>query len=1288
VTVTNYDGQSGVLPGGFEIVPIPPPPPTVTAVRPDEAAPGVTSDLMIVGAEFIDLPRVAFSTGDIAVNRVTFNDPTRLTVNVTVDPAAPLGPRDVTVTNPDGQFATLPNAVTIVTPIFADVAPVVGLAVSSGEHGAAWGDFDHDGWLDLAIGNGTLFASVGGTTFNDVTAVAGLDAIPRLGGVAWGDYDNDGDLDLLSSWRKVYRQDSLPFAKVWDGNGGWNSLAWVDYDLDVDLDVYASRRLYRNDGRDVFTDVTDSAGLGIEDWLEWLAGVWADYDVDGDPDLYITCNGCPNRLYRNNGNGTFSDVTTAASVGDSGSGHAAAWGDYDNDGDLDLFVANNNREYSVLYRNNGDGTFTDVSAAAGLHDRRGYATGANWLDYNLDGWLDVFVVNRGDRNRLYRNNRDGTFTDYGPATGVIDSRDSDGSAVGDYDNDGDPDIYVVSGIWGRGTPNFLFRNGTISGVEALAGAQPPKGSTPAAAFSAPHWLKVRLEGVQSNRSGIGARVRVYGGGKMQTRQLAGSSGYMSQDALEALFGLGSNAGPVTVEVTWPSGTVQTLTDVAVDQAILVTEPPAYLHDFAVTAINQPKGQAAAGSTVTPQAAVRNLGARPETNVPVRLVITAGGNPVYDQTVLVSGLDSLLSALVTFPSYTFPAAGSYLFTFTTLLPGDQNPANDQKQRTVEVSRAWVDVWTKDYPGDNGDVPTHDWWQSPDVWVRRQNDGGLIHQDPVAGVVNYVYVRVRNRGNVAATNVTVDTYWHGPAVGIICGDWNFIGTVNVPSLAAGGSAIVVMPWTPTRSGHTCLHDVVYNAADPVTLPCDVPGDNNIEQRNIEILAAPVGVRAAGVQSIDNAVFQLANVFPRPADVDLNVTRDGFPLSGSMVLRLDTGLFDRWWGATGGQVDGGAADRASRAITLTDPISATVVGLPFYASEKTTATLELTSAQAADFTLQITELIGGEPVGGSVYTGHTCAAADLDCDGDVDSQDVGRAAVAWPARVDAAGYDLWADLDQDGDDDIVDVMQIANGWTGAAAAGLTPTAPAAATLALNPAAATVSVGEAVTLTLAVQGVANLAGWEARLTFDPALIAVEALTDGGFLASTGRTAATLGPAAATGQAMLGGYSYGSPNGVSGNGALLLIRLRTLAQGQTNLALSGIQLVTVQGGVMQVQTAAGQGGQLTITGPLVAPEVAATRELSGLKLTWTQSQAGIARYEVYWSLNPYFSPGGADSYKLGEVAAPGQDQPVSYVDTAAFAQPLRNYFYAVRPIGAGGAIGPASNRVGAFHFTLTPGAP
>ena len=1007
VSVTNYDGQSGTATAAFEVVATTPfGPPVIGGVSPSEVANiDQTIRLIVEGSSFVNLPVVSLTPAvpGLSIGSVWWGGNNRLEVELFVSAGAPLGPVGLTVNNPDQQSTILPGAFSIVTPLFHDVAPAVGLDASSGEHGAAWGDWNGDGWLDLAIGNGSLYANAAGAAFTDMTASAGLDSVGNYGGVAWGDYDDDGDLDLLSSWRKVYRNEgALPFSKVWDGGAQQTTVAWVDTDVDGDLDAYAGGRLYRNDGNDTFVDVTNGAGLSTAGWL--LASAWADYDDDGDPDLYLTNNGGPNRLYRNNGDGTFADVSDAAGVADSGSGHGAAWGDYDNDGDFDLFVANNNGQFSTLYRNNGDGTFEDVSAAAGLHDRHGNATGANWLDYDLDGRLDLFVVNRDDQNRLYHNNGDGTFTDVAPGAGVADRRDSDGSTIGDYDNDGDPDIFVVSGIWGQGTPNFLFRNGTGAGSA--------------------HWLKVRLQGVISNRTGIGARVRVYAGGLMLTRQIAGSTGYMSQDAPEALFGLGSVAGPVVVEVTWPSGIVQTLPEQSVDQALLVQEPPRDQHDVALFAINQPKGQAAQGSTIAPQATVRNQGTLAETDVPVRLVIALGGNPVYDQTVVVPVIESLRDAVVTFPNFTFTTVGQYRFTFTTLLPGDQDPSNDQKEQLVQVSPSWVDVWTKDYAGDTGNVPTTDWWQSPDLWVRRQNDGGLVHQDPVAGVLNYVYVRVRNRGNVAATNVSVDTYWHGPAVGIICGDWNTIGSTTVSSLPAGGSSIVVMPWVPTRSGHTCLHDVVYNTADPVSSPCNVPGDNNIEQRNVEILARPVRA-GASPSSIDNAIFQIANVFAQPASVDVALTRGNFPLSGSMVLELAPELFDRWFAATGGDVDGGQADPVSRTIVLTDPVSATVRGLPMYAEEQSTATLVLASSQAAAFTIEIAERIDGQAVGGSVYTGHTCRAEDVDCNGSVDVYDIQQVAGAWNTRAGDPGYGVWLDQNQDGAVTIVDIMLVTAAW-----------------------------------------------------------------------------------------------------------------------------------------------------------------------------------------------------------------------------------------------------------------------
>ena len=414
VRVTGYDGQSGVLPGGFQVVVPKPPPPAVNAVIAEVVSPGVTGNLQVVGAGFIDLPRVQFNSADVRVNGVTFENANTLWINVTVASTATLGVRNITVINPDGQSATRPAALAVITPYFTDVAAAAGLRNSSGEHGAAWGDWNRDGWLDLAVGKGTLFTNVAGA-FTDNTPTAGLDAISDHGGVGWGDYDNDGKLDLLSSWGKVYHNPgALPFTKVQNG-ADWTGSAWVDFDRDGRLDYYAGGRLFRNTGSG-FTDVTAAVGLA---GLTPTASVWADYNNDGFPDVYFTCNGCPSRLFRNTGGG-FVDVTGPARVGGTSSAHGAAWGDYDNDGDLDLFVANNNNEYNLLYRNEGGSTFTEVAAMMGLRYASGNATGCNWLDYNLDGRLDLFVVGRDSVNRLFRNDRT-TFTEVTLASGVGDA---------------------------------------------------------------------------------------------------------------------------------------------------------------------------------------------------------------------------------------------------------------------------------------------------------------------------------------------------------------------------------------------------------------------------------------------------------------------------------------------------------------------------------------------------------------------------------------------------------------------------------------------------------------------------------------------------------------------------------------------------------------------------------------------------------------------------------------------------------------------------------------------------
>ena len=235
-------------------------------------------------------------------------------------------------------------------------------------------------------------------------------------------------------------------------DGGRGS-AWGDYDNDGDQDIfalghYSPQVLYRNNGDGSFTDVAARAGLA--DMPGGFASLFADYDNDGDLDLYVTRDGWfgkkPNSLYRNNGDGTFTDVTESTGAGDSGSGFGAAWGDYDNDGALDLYIANGvvgDASPNVLYRNNGDGNFTDVAVRAGVADTRS-AIGTAFGDYDKDGYLDLYVVNHTEPNVLYHNNGDGTFTDVSERAGVASRRKGFVTFFLDYDNDADLDLFFSS----------------------------------------------------------------------------------------------------------------------------------------------------------------------------------------------------------------------------------------------------------------------------------------------------------------------------------------------------------------------------------------------------------------------------------------------------------------------------------------------------------------------------------------------------------------------------------------------------------------------------------------------------------------------------------------------------------------------------------------------------------------------------------------------------------------------------------------------------------------------------
>ena len=424
--------------------------------------------------------------------------------------------------------------------------------------GVSWGDYDGDGDLDLYVANdgsaNLLFWNDGLGQFTEDTGGDIADAGHGLA-VSWGDYDNDGDPDLylarLTGENLLFRNEgSGSFTDVTAPPLGVTAMSrsapWVDYDNDGHLDLYVvnesggSNVLLRNMGDGTFVDATssplDHSGVGN-------CVAWGDYDNDGDPDAYLANWGQPNVLFRNDGGGSFADVTSAP-LDDAGKATSVCWGDSDNDGDLDLYVCNA-QSANRLFRNDSGGVFTDVtSGPLGSTDK---GIGASWSDFDNDGDLDLYIANYGVANLLLVNDGGGVFSD-GTVFPLDDPGYGGGVTWGDYDGDGDTDLYVGNG----GSANLLLENRASLGN---------------------HWLHLELEGTMSNRSAIGARARVVAGGVSQIREISGGSGYASQASPAIEFGLGGSTLVDTVQVAWPSGVTTVLTNVAADQVLLVNEGP-------------------------------------------------------------------------------------------------------------------------------------------------------------------------------------------------------------------------------------------------------------------------------------------------------------------------------------------------------------------------------------------------------------------------------------------------------------------------------------------------------------------------------------------------------------------------------------------------------------------------------------------------------------------------------------------------------------------------------------------
>ncbi|MEM6342252.1 MAG: FG-GAP-like repeat-containing protein [Bacteroidota bacterium] len=441
--------------------------------------------------------------------------------------------------------------------------------------GASWGDFDGDGDEDLLVpeynhwDGSHLYRNNGDGTF---TSVSGGSLTSETGsnvGATWADYDNDGDLDVfmannVRAENRIYRNDGTgnfdvpDVGDLNDYNGYCHSPTWVDYDNDGHLDVFVAEymptrfnQLYSNAGNGTFA-AAEGNPIILEATFS-MGGAWGDYDNDGLVDLFISNSWDNNNsLYHNDGNGRFTQITSGNIVNDGGNSLGASWADYDNDGDLDLYVTNASNQANFFYENNGDGTFSKNTSSL-IATETGHSFGSSWFDADNDGDLDLYVVNdNGNANRLYMNDGGGDFslpTDIYPNE---DLENSSAIAVADFDNDGDLDMFVANN---NNSANTLYIN--------------DKGNCNS-------WKCFSLEGTVSNRSAIGAKVHVkaniYGQDVWQMREIMSQTGGISaQNTLKAYFGLGDASQIDSVMIEWPSGYRQYMGSLATNSCLDVQE---------------------------------------------------------------------------------------------------------------------------------------------------------------------------------------------------------------------------------------------------------------------------------------------------------------------------------------------------------------------------------------------------------------------------------------------------------------------------------------------------------------------------------------------------------------------------------------------------------------------------------------------------------------------------------------------------------------------------------------------
>ena len=454
---------------------------------------------------------------------------------------------------------------------FSNITQQAGLTRKGWGMGIAVADFDNDGKLDMYItgfGGSALYRGLGGCKFEDVTDKAGVGGSGFMTGAAWADYDRDGFVDLFVARYVHVDINKLPefgsnekfcrFRGMLVQCGPWGMQGESDL-------------LFHNRGDGTFEEVSRKAGVDDPNHRYGLGAVWGDYDNDGWPDLFVANDAGPNFLYRNQHNGTFEEVGLLQGVALSDDGQALGsmgvdFGDYDHRGLLDIYVTNFTEQSNNLYRNGGNqGFFTDVAwpTKTGQPSYPYVKWGTGFVDFDNDGWLDIFVASghvypqvdamKGDVKyrepmQLFQNLRNGVFEDVSASSGLgqMPLASHRGTAFGDINNDGNIDFVTLN----VGQPPTLVINHTRNEN---------------------HRVLFKLIGTKSNRAAIGARITVHAGKLVSINEVKAGSSYLSQNDLRLHFGLGMETLMQTVEVRWPNGQTETLHDIATDAIYTVYE---------------------------------------------------------------------------------------------------------------------------------------------------------------------------------------------------------------------------------------------------------------------------------------------------------------------------------------------------------------------------------------------------------------------------------------------------------------------------------------------------------------------------------------------------------------------------------------------------------------------------------------------------------------------------------------------------------------------------------------------